>query len=351
MSFDLNKLGAALLGAVGENDTETEPSLWLDTGYPPLNKIISGHYDRGFPGGRMIEIAGPSASGKTLLATLAMVAAQRAGGIAIFIDWERAFNASFAQILGLDTTFPKFVYKRAETWEEGNTIAMRVAQQLRDKKLIADDAPIVVVFDSIAAAMPKSMLYDKDGKRREIDEFTMNDTTALARVTSTTLKAVNQLVGEYNVTAIYLNQIRTKIGVVYGDPTTTPGGGAMEFYATTRIFAGRKLQKDKATGDLKASLIGLTTKKNKLCMPFQEVELRLAYDDNGLASFDFATGMIDTLVAEGKLPKSKDGRVTWTDGKTHFVSVLAKKVADEGLMPELTKMLVSAPAAASGTTP
>jgi protein RecA len=343
-SLDLDALGAALLGAVGANDEETEPKLWLDMGYAPLNKILSGYYSRGLPGGRLIEIAGPSASGKTLLATLAMIAAQRAGGIAVFIDWERAFNAAFAKLLGLDTNFPRFVYKRSETWEEGNTAALKVAETIRKKKLIAPEAPIVVVQDSIAASIPKSMLYDsKTGARRDIDEYTMNDTTALARVTSTTLKAVNQAVGEFDVTGIYLNQIRTKPGVVYGDPRTTPGGSAMEFYATTRIFTGRKLEKDKKEGGLDAAVIGLNTVKNKICMPFQEVELRLAYDDKGLASFDFTRGYIDELITAKKLDKDKSGRITF-DGKTYFAGQLVEKINTEGRIGELRELLIGAEA-------
>jgi protein RecA len=337
--LDLEAIGTALMGAVGANSEETEPSLWLDSGYAPLNKILSGVYDRGWAGGRIIEIAGPPASGKTLLATFAMIAAQKAGGIAIFIDYERSFNATFAEMLGLDTKFPRFVYQRSETWEDGNTAAMRTAQILRAKKLIPDDAPIVVVQDSIAAAVPKSMLYDKDGKRREIDSLTMNDTTALARVTSTTLKVVNQLVGDFNISAIYLNQIRTKIGVVYGDPRTTPGGSAMEFYASTRIFTGRKLEKEKATGDVKAAIIGLQTVKNKLARPYQEVELRLAYEDE-MARFDLTRGYLEELIEAGKVPKDKSGRVTW-EGKTYFIGPLVEKLDAENKQDELRALLVT----------
>lgn len=339
MDLDLEAMSAALMGGIGANDTETEPRLWLDTGYIPLNRILSGKDDRGFPCGRMIEIAGPPASGKTLIATAAMIAAQRAGGIAIFVDWERSFNATFAQMLGLDVTFPRFVYKRSETWEEGNSVALKTAQILREKKLLDKDAPIVVVCDSIAAAVPKSMLFDsKTGKRREIDEFTMNDTTALARVTSTTLKVVNQLVGDMDVTAIYLNQIRTKPGVVYGDPRTTPGGSSMEFYASQRLFTGRKKVMT-GTGDDKeftAALIGMETVKNKLNRPFQNVELRLAYDPEGRASFDYTTGYIDELLAAKKL-ETKGNYILW-DGKQYYKAQLAKKIDAEGLQPELVKL-------------
>lgn len=340
MAFDPTKLASALLSAVGENSEGTEPSSWLDMGFLPLNEMISGDPTRGLAGGRMYEFAGPSASGKTLLATQAMISAQRAGGFAIFIDWEQTFNQEFATRLGMNCEAPYFTYKRAETWEEGNTVAMKAADALR-KAGVPMDVPIVAVMDSIAASVPKSMLYDSKGNRREIDEYTMNDTTALARVTSTTLKSINQLVGKLNVTCIYLNQIRTKPGVVYGDPTTTPGGGAMEFYATTRLFTGRKREMETVDGEkiMKAALIGIESKKNKLNRPFLHTELRLAYKEDGLAYFDFTSGYIEALCAKGKL-EEKAGRVSW-DGKTYWKAQLAKKIDEEGRQAELVKLYLS----------
>lgn len=337
MAFDSEKLASALSSAVGENSTGTEPTSWLDMGYMPLNKIISGSPTRGLAGGRMYEIAGPSASGKTLLATQAMIAAQRAGGFAIFIDWEQTFNQEFATRLGMNCSAPFFTYKRCETWEEGNTVAMKAADALR-KAGVPMEVPIVVVMDSIAAAVPKSMMFDAKGNRREIDEYTMNDTTALARVTSTTLKSINQLVGKLNVTCLYLNQVRTKPGVIYGDPSTTPGGSSMEFYATTRLFTGRKKEMVTEDGEkiMKAALIGVETKKNKINRPFLSAELRLAYDDDGLAYFDFTTGYIDELCGMGKL-EEKAGRVQW-DGKTYWKAQLARKIDEEGRQAELIKL-------------
>lgn len=340
--MSLDALAKALTAAVGENDVETQPKHWLDMGYPPLNKILSGDYSRGLPSGRIIEIYGPSAAGKTLVATQAMIAAQRAGGIAVFIDWERAFNAKFAAEMGLDTTFPKFIYKRSDTWEEGNTAAMKVAETVRRTKAIPDDAPIVVVFDSVAAAVPKSVMFDKDGKLRGIDELSMNDTTALARVTSTTLKSVNQYVGAFEMTAIYLNQIRTKPGVVYGDPTTTPGGVSMEFYASIRLALGaKKIMGKDSSGDKEflGRLIGFETKKNKVSRPFQTTDLRLVYDDEGRAHFDYALGLIETLIDLGKL--KKEGAYVHWEGKKVYASVLAKTIEAEGKQAELIKMLNS----------
>lgn len=337
---DVSAIADSMSKLFGEPEPEKD-TVWIDMGYAPLNKILSGTYDRGITAGRMYEIAGPSASGKTLLATMAMIAAQRAGGYAIFVDWERAFSKPFAVMLGLDPHPGRFMYLSRDTWESGNSDAMKAAAHLRKNKLIGENAPIVIVFDSIAAAVPKSVLYDsKTGKLKEIDEYSMNDTTALARVTSTTLKAINQLVAELGVAAIYLNQIRTKPGVVYGDPTTTPGGSAMEFYATTRVFTGRKKIMETSGGEkeFKGALIGLETKKNKLARPFQSVEIRLMYDDDGRAHFDFTTGYIEELIAAGKI-EEKSGRVTW-DGKSMWKSQLAKHIDENGLQPELVKMLV-----------
>lgn len=340
MAFDPDKLAASLIKDLGENSEGTEPTSWLDMGYLPLNKMLSGDPTKGLAGGRMYEIAGPSASGKTLLATQAMIAAQRAGGFAIFVDWEQTFNQEFATRLGMNCKAPFFTYRRVETWEQGNTEAMKAARILREGG-VPNEVPIVVVLDSIAAAVPKSQLYDSKGNRREIDEYSMNDTTALARVTSTTLKVINQLVGKLNVTCIYLNQIRTKPGVVYGDPTTTPGGGSMEFYATSRLFTGRKKEMAVEDGEkvMKAAVIGVESKKNKLNRPFLNTELRLAYRDDGMAYFDFTTGYIDELCAMGKL-EEKAGRVQF-EGKTYWKAQLAKKIDEEGRQAELVKLYLS----------
>ena len=328
----------AMLAAIGGNDEEQEVKTWLDTGYPPLNKIISGDYFKGVPGGRIVEMFGPPSSGKTLISTLIMIAAQKAGGVAGFCDHEYTYQMPFAKKLGLSDEFPHWIYRRPRTWEESNTLALKAGQAIREKKLIPDDAPIVWVFDSVAAMIPKSMLLDKDGKNRGIDEMNMNDTTALSRVSSSTLKVINQMTAELNMTVIYLNQIRTKIGVVYGDPTTTPGGAAFEFYASVRLALGKKMIKDKASGDVIGQMAGITTKKNKVTRPFQEVDLRLTFDADGMAHFDFTGGMIDHLI-ELKLLNQSGAWIEWTDGKKYYKSALVTKIDSEGSYSELVALL------------
>lgn len=336
--MSLAALASSLEKAIGPNDEEQEVKTWLDTGYPLLNKIVSGDYDKGIPGGRIVEMFGPPSSGKTLIATQLMLSAQKAGGVAGFCDHEYTYQMPFAKRLGLKDEFPQWIYRRPRTWEESNTLAMKAGEAIRKSGAIPDDAPIIWVFDSVAAMIPRSMLLDKDGKDRGIDELNMNDTTALSRVSSSTLKVINQMTAELNMTVLYLNQIRTKIGVVYGDPTTTPGGAAFEFYASVRLGLGKKLIKDKATGEVIAQLTGITTKKNKITRPFQEVDLRLTFDEDGMAHFDFNAGMIDYLVEHKKLEMS-GAYINWIDGKKYYKAPLAAKIVAEGAEEELRKLV------------
>lgn len=322
--------------ALGANDEAQKVTHFIDTGYPPLNKIMSGRYDGGLPVGRMVEMFGESSTGKTALATQWMAQAQKMGGVAGFIDWERSFDVDLATGFGLNTDRPYWIYSRADTWEQGNMQASKAAQFIREKGVIAPDAPILFVFDSIAAALPKSMA------EKEIDEYSMNDTTALARVTSTTLKAQAHHAAKYNATFLYLNQLRLKPGVVYGDPRTTPGGKAMEYYATVRLSLGRKKIVEQRDGEKEfvGQLVGIECVKSKMTKPFGTADLRMSFDDMGVARFDVVTSMIDHLIDQGKLSAS-GARVTWTDGKSYFRKSLAEKIVTEGLQAELNAMLTS----------
>lgn len=338
MSKALDALSKDLLGVIGANSERQEVGNWLDTGYPPLNKIMGGSLDAGFPFGRIIEMFGPSSAGKTAIATMMMIEAQRQGGVAIFIDFERSFDMRIATSMGLSDQHPFWIYKKADTWEQGNTVAMQAAELIRKSGAIEDDAPIIVVFDSIASAIPKSV-FDKG-----IGEYTMNDTTALARVTSTTLKAVNQAVERFNMTALYLNQIRTKPGVMFGDPTTTPGGQATEFYASVRLSLSRKKIMKEVNGKkmMVGQLIKAKTVKNKITRPFQEAEWSFVFDEDGTGHFDLIGSTVDYLCGEGVLVKS-GAFITWTNGKKYNRNKLVKMIEDEGLKDELYSLYPTEP--------
>lgn len=320
--------------ALGGSDESATVTDFIDTGFVPLNQIMSGRNDGGLPQGRLIEVYGPSSAGKTALATEWMKMAQTMGGAAGFRDWERSFSQQVAQDgFGLDLTPPYWSYKKPRTWEEGNMQALAYARWLREKGVIHEKAPILIVLDSIASAVPKSSA-DKD-----MDELTMNDTTALARVTSTTLKSVALAAEDYNATFLYLNQIRTKPGVAYGDPTTTPGGGAMEFYATCRLALSReKVMKTVAGGkEFVGQNINIKCVKSKLTKPFEICTLRMNFTDAGIAYFDNELSTIETLADLGKLNKPKQGYVEW-DGKQYTPGQLAAIARKEKLMPKLNSM-------------
>jgi protein RecA len=319
---------------LGGNDESATVTDFIDTGYIPLNLAISGRVDGGLPQGRLVEVYGPSSAGKTALATFWMAFAQKMGGAAGFRDWERSFNQEVAANgFGLDLTPPYWSYRKPRTWEEGNMQALAYAQWIRERGVIHERAPIAIVMDSIASAVPAS------SAGKAMDELTMNDTTALARVTSTTLKSMAIAAEDYNATFIYLNQIRTRPGVVYGDPTTTPGGGAMEYYSTVRMSLARdKVTKVVAgTKEFVGQDIKIKCQKSKLTKPFEECKIRLSFTDDGIAYFNPELSTIQALVDMGKLPEPSKGFTEW-DGKRIGMNALADQIRAAGAIAELNKL-------------
>jgi len=321
----------------GGNADNAMVTQFIDTGFAPLNYAISGKYDGGLPFGRLVEMFGESSTGKTALATDWMRGAQEMGGAAGFIDWERSFNEGVAvDGFGLKAEKPLWFYKKPQTWEEGNTLAAKYCKWIRENKVIKPDAPILIVLDSIAAALPKSMA------EKEFDEYSMNDTTALARVTSTTLKSVAQLAERFNATFLYLSQIRLKPGVVYGDPRTTPGGKAMEYYATARLALGREkiMQQVDGSKEFVGQKINIQCVKSKLTKPFKECSMRMSFTDEGIAMFDKEFSLIEAMLDAKKITEPSKGYVEW-EGKRYSKKQMAEKARAEGLGPKLVAMLMA----------
>jgi protein RecA len=337
-------LADALEDVLGGNEEQQEVKIWLDTGFPPLNKIISGDYRNGMPVGRMIEIFSPPSCGKTAIATMLMVGAQQAGGVAFFNDHEHSFDVGLAVGFGLDTTPGKWVYRKPRTYEKSLDDTIRFCKVVREKKLIPDDAPICVVFDSLASMIPQSMLEDNKGKERDLESLNMNDSTALSRVTSTTFKVLALHADEMNLLILFLNQTRTKPGVTHGDATTTPGGTAMEFYAGVRLSLSREMIKDKAdAANTLGQIVHATTKKNKVNRPFQKASWRFMFQADGTGKFDAAYSTIEHMRKVGAIEVS--GAYNVWEGKKLYTSQLAELVEKDGLMPKLVDMLVAHEAA------
>lgn len=317
---DMNK-------AVGVSGITEDKIAYMDSGIPPLNKITSGRFDGGFPSGKMIEIYGESSSGKTLIATNLMIAAQKAGGAAVFIDFERSFNPKFAAKNGLNVK-EGFVYHKPRHWEEGNSKIIELAQYIRKNKLIPEDAPIIAVFDSVAAAPAKSTV------EKGLDELNMNDTTALARVSSTTLKSIKQLVDDFNVTVLYINQVRDDIGVMYGPKTKTPGGKSIPFFMDARFETKRKMifndKKEQVGQEITVKNI-----KSKFCRPFQQFTIPVMFGEHGEMVFDVVAATVDFAVDRGII-KGSGARIEWGGKNLYKSQVIAALKADPKGLQVLT---------------
>lgn len=283
----------------------------------------------------MIEVYGDASTGKTAMATDWMVRAQQMGGVAVFIDWERSFNVRLGEGFGLDTSPGRWVFSQPETWEQGNIIADEACAAIRGSGEIAEAAPIIVVFDSIASAVPRSVLEKK------LDELSMNDTTALARVISQTLKIMANRCEKYDATFVYLNQTREKPGVIYGSNVVTPGGKAMEFYASGRLMLTRQNVKEDRGGEreFSAQIVNVQCTKSKFTKPFQRCALRMAFDESGAARFDKTYSLLEYL-ANKKIVESAKSRVVWTDGKQYFIKALAAKLTEEDAYGQLVELLL-----------
>lgn len=311
----------AIAKAIGGSDERQKVSVWLDTGYPPLNKALSASYDGGLPLGRIIEMFGPESSGKTAIATRAMIAAQQAGGFAFFADHENSFDVDLAEGMGLSTDPNCWLYQTPDTFEDSINRAIKLAKTLREAGL-PNEKPIIVVFDSLASMVPRSK-SDKG-----VDEYTMHDTTALARATSAVFPALASFSNKYQVCMLFLNQMRLKPGVAYGDPTTTPGGESPKFYASVRIKLGRKKLVDKDKNFL-GQQINAEVIKNKVSRPFEKAQWNFMFKEDGTGYFDVKTSLVEYLLEIGKL-EAKGPRIEW-EGKSLFKSQLVETVTEDEL--------------------
>jgi len=331
---DLAALAGAVVSAVGDNDEIQGVQTWLDTGYKPLNKALSGDYDGGIPVGRIIEIYGGESCGKTALATSAMKSAQEMGGVAMFNDHERSFDVSLATGMGLDDTPGPWIFKTPDTFEASVTNTIKVAKAIREGELIDPAAPICVVFDSLASMIPQSKFA------KEVTEQGMNDSLALSKACSSIFPTLALMAEKYQMAILILNQVREKPGVMYGDPTTTPGGRAPKFYASIRVSLSRSMIVDKSGGEkttlgqeVKANVI-----KNKCSAPFKSAQWRFMFREDGSGYFDYIHSTLEHLVKIGVIP-SAGARIEWDGSKLYKKQVAAKLMSDPEGLAKLEAML------------
>lgn len=337
-------IAAAIMGAIGGSDDQSTVTSFLDTGYCELNHALAHKWDGGLPVGRIVEIFGPESSGKTAIATGAMADAQKKGGFAGFSDHERSFDQVQGQSIGLDVHPGKFLYKKPKTFEDSLKICVETATLLREKKLIPEEAPICWVFDSLASMVPNSAYYNmKNGKVQSVkaaDERSMHDNTALARATSAAFPAFAQHCEDLGICAIFLNQIRMNIGVVYGNPETTPGGKAPKYYFSQRLsLSAKKITKGEGADAIVLGMqITVKAIKNKVSRPFEKATYRFDFQDDGRGHFAVARSTVDFLASKGFLKKAGNF-IQWIDGKKYYAGPLAEKIEKENLFDELHKLL------------
>ena len=285
----------------GTEETPTDLTEWISTGSSLLDLAISNRPNGGIPVGRITEITGMEASGKSLISAHLLANTQKKDGLAVYIDTENALNEEFDRAIGIDVS--KMLYIQLETVEDIFEVIESIIMKVRES---SKDRLVTICVDSVAAATTKleqAADYEKDGWA-----------TAKALVLSKAMRKITQLIGRQRICLVFTNQLRQKLGVSFGDPWTTSGGKALQFHASCRLRLKGMGQITTKVND-KKQCIGIKTRaqvvKNRMGPPLKTAEFDIRFE-SGIDDI----GSWLALMKEYKMVKQGGSWYTYTDTDT-----------------------------------